>query len=274
MRGLYTAGVLDVMLDMGFVPDVICGTSAGVTFGINLKSKQRGRVVRYNTRLVGDKRYISLRSWLTTGDMVNVPFAYDLLPRVLDPFDNKTYMQTPTAFFATVTNMRTGKAEYMRVDNCWEQMDIIRASASLPFLSRKVKIGEEYYLDGGIVDNIPLDKCMVEGCDRIIVVLTRPLGHATDDHLSLLSRICYPGYPELQKAFDERNAAYRRKLDRINRLEQEGKLLVIRPSRFIPIARLEKDAEKLRMIYKLGTEDAELLKEEMQTYLMGKKPVQ
>lgn len=267
MRGLYTAGVLDVMLDMGLEPDVICGTSAGVTFGVNLKSKQRGRVLRYNIRFAGDKRYISLRSWLTTGDMVNVPFAYDLLPRELDPFDNETYMRTPGRFFATVTNMRTGKAEYMRVDDSWAQMQVIRASASLPFLSRKVRIGEEEYLDGGIVDNIPIDKCLQEGCDRVIVVLTRPKGYVSDDHLSLLSRIVYPRYPELQKAFDVRNEVYRRKVERINRLEEEGKLFVIRPSRYIEIARLERNPDKLLALYNLAIEDTNRLRGRLLNYL-------
>lgn len=273
MRGLYTAGVLDVMLDMGLEPDVICGTSAGVTFGVNLKSKQRGRVLRYNIRFAGDKRYISLRSWLTTGDMVNVPFAYNLLPRELDPFDNETYMRTPCRFFATVTNMRTGKAEYMRVDDSWAQMQVIRASASLPFLSRKVRIGGEEYLDGGIVDNIPIDKCLQEGCDRVIVVLTRPKGHVSDDHLSLLSRIVYPRYPELQKAFDVRNEVYRRKVERINRMEEEGKLFVIRPSRYIEIARLERNPDKLQALYNLAIEDTDRLRDGLLAYLGLQKEV-
>lgn len=267
MRGLYTAGVLDVMLDMGFSPDVICGTSAGVTFGVNLKSKQRGRVVRYNIRFAGDPRYISLRSWLTTGDMVNVPFAYDLLPRELDPFDNETYMRTPCDFFATVTNLRTGRAEYLPVVDSWRDMQIIRASASLPFLSRKVKIGEEEYLDGGIVDNIPLEKCMEEGCDRIIVVLTRPQGVLVDDHLSLLGRLFYPAYPALQKAIDVRNEEYRRKIERVGQLEKEGKILVIRPSRFLKIARLERNPEKLQALYDLGIADAGQLRMRIQQYL-------
>ena len=266
MRGLYTAGVLDVMLDLGFEPDVICGTSAGVTFGVNLKPKQRERVLRYNTRFAGDKRYISVDSLLRTGNMVNVPFAYDLLPRELDPFDNETYMRTPTTFFATVTNVRTGKAEYMRVEDMWRDMDIVRASASLPFLSRLVRIGEDDYLDGGIVDNIPLDKCLEEGCERIVVVLTRPKGQLTNDHLRLLSRLWYPAYPALCHAFDVRNERYRQRMEQIDELEKEGKLLVIRPSKSFPIARLEQDAGKLRQLYELGLQDAQLRAADLQAF--------
>jgi predicted patatin/cPLA2 family phospholipase len=134
MRGLYTAGVLDVLMDHHFMPDVVCGTSAGVTFGVNLLSGQRGRVLRYNCRYVGERRYISFYSWLTTGNMINRDFAYDLLPRELDPFDEATYEQAPAEFYATITNMRTGQAEYVRITDTWKQMDVIRASASLPII--------------------------------------------------------------------------------------------------------------------------------------------
>lgn len=267
MRGLYSAGVIDAMLDHHFEPDVICGTSAGVTFGVNLKSKQRGRVLRYNTRFAGDVRYISLRSFLRTGDMVNREFAYDLLPRELDPFDNFTYMQTPTEFWATLTNVRTGQAEYHKITDSWAQMDAIRASASLPFISHKVSYLGEEYLDGGLVDNIPLGKCMELGCDRIIVVLTRPAGYVRNEHLTLLSRILYPRDKALQAAIARRNSSYMERLEEINRLEQEGRIIVIRPSRNVPVARLEKDPAKLQALYDLGLCDALRLWPDVEQYL-------
>lgn len=267
MRGLYSAGVIDAMLDHNFEPDVICGTSAGVTFGVNLKSKQRGRVLRYNTRFAGDVRYISLQSFLRTGDMVNREFAYDLLPRELDPFDNFTYMQTPTEFWATLTNVRTGQAEYHKITDSWAQMDAIRASASLPFISRKVSYLGEEYLDGGLVDNIPLGKCMELGCDRIIVVLTRPAGYVRNEHLTLLSRILYPRDKALQAAIARRNSTYMERLEEINRLEQEGRIIVIRPSRNVLVARLEKDPAKLQALYDLGLCDALRLWPDVEQYL-------
>ena len=267
MRGLYTAGVIDAMLDMAFQPDVICGTSAGAAFGVNLKSKQRERVIRYNTRFAGDKRYISIESYLKTGDMINVPFAYDLLPRELDPFDNDTYCTTPTEFFATVTNMRTGKAEYIRIDDGWKQMDAIRASASLPFLSRPVQIGSDTYLDGGIVDNIPLTKCQEEGCNKIIVVLTRPKGQLVHDHLEIIGRLWYSKYPKLQHAFRVRNRNYLNRIEEIDRLEQDGQIVVIRPSRLIGVARLEHDPAKLNALYQLGLHDTQTLRPQIEAYL-------
>ena len=134
MKGLYTAGVMDVMLEKRWMPDVICGTSAGVTFGVNLPSQQRGRVLRYNKRFAKDPRYISVRSLLTTGDMVNYEFSYHLLPEILDPFDEAEFERSGVDFYATITNVRTGKAEYVLLKNVMEQMEVVRASASLPFV--------------------------------------------------------------------------------------------------------------------------------------------
>ena len=258
MRGLYTAGVLDAFMDNGIKADVIFGTSAGVTFGINLPSGQRGRVLRYNTALVSDKRYISLRSLLTTGNIVNTEFAYDTLPNVLDPFDYDAYENSGVRFFATVTNVNTGKAEYMELDDGRNQMDIIRASASLPFLSRKVYINGEPYLDGGISDNIPLDKCLEMGCDKTIVVLTHPKGYIKKEDLYGLSKIFYPKDKNLQEAFRVRSEVYNRRLRQIDRMEEEGKIIVFRPSREVKVSRLEKDPAKLKALYDLGLSDANI----------------
>ena len=175
MRGIYTCGILDVMIEKGFEPDVLCGTSAGALFGINLPSKQIGRAFRYNYKHCVDPNYVSLRSLIKTGNMVNVDFAYNRIPNELAPFDEETYEKSKTKVFATVTNVRTGKAEYKLIENCYEQIDWLRASGSLPFISHRVKIDGEEYLDGGLVDNIPLDKAFEEGCDKVVVVLTRPM---------------------------------------------------------------------------------------------------
>lgn len=257
MRGLYTAGVLDAMIDHGFHPDVICGTSAGVTFGVNLPSNQRGRALRYNKQYVGDKRYISLHSWLTTGNMINAEFAYGELPRVLDPFDEEAFEHSGTKFYATLTNTRTGEAEYMLLEDCMRQMDVIRASASLPILSRKVRIGAEDYLDGGLSDNIPLHRCMDEGCEKIIVVLTRPAGYVKNEHISTLCRLWYPSDKGLHHTVSGRNGQYMRRLEEVNLLEREGKLFVFRPSEHLKIARLERKPERLQALYDLGQRDAE-----------------
>lgn len=257
MRGLYTAGVIDVMLDHGFEPDVVCGTSAGVTFGVNLLSKQRGRVLRYNKRFVGDRRYISLHSWLTTGNIINKDFAYGLLPRELNPFDEETFEKSKAEFYATITNMRTGKAEYVRITDTWKQMDVIRASASLPIICQPVEWQGEKYLDGGLADNIPLDKCLELGCDKVIIVLTRPMDHVRNDHIAPLCRLAFPRYKALLRTIEQRNDQYNARIQQIRKLEQEGKVFVIRPSEDRPVGRLEKDPEKLKALHALGMQDAQ-----------------
>ena len=267
MRGLYTAGVLDVMMEHQWMPDVVCGTSAGVTFGVNLLSQQKGRVLRYNCRYAGDRRYISLHSWLTTGNMINRDFAYDLLPHELDPFDEETFEQSKAAFYATITNMRTGQAEYVRITNTWQQMDVIRASASLPIICQPVEWQGEKYLDGGLVDNIPLDKCIELGCDKIIIVLTRPLEYVRNDHIAGVCRLCYPRYKALLRAIEQRNDRYNARLQQIRRLEQEGKVFVLRPSENISVGRLEKDVARLQALHQLGVADATRLWDDLAQYL-------
>ena len=267
MRGLYTAGVIDIMLDHGLEPDVACGTSAGVTFGVNLLSKQRGRVLRYNKRYVGDRRYISLHSWLTTGNMINKDFAYGLLPRELDPFDDDTFMASKAAFYATITNMHTGQAEYVRLHSTWEQMDVIRASAALPLVCQPVEWHGQKYLDGGISDNIPLDKCLELGCDKVIIVLTRPLGYIRKGSIAGICRLCYPRYKNLYRAAKMRNEKYNRRLEQILQLEREGKVFVLRPSEEITISRLEKDPVRLEEVYNLGIQNATDQWNALQEYL-------
>lgn len=267
MRGLYTAGVIDIMLDHSFEPDVVCGTSAGVTFGVNLLSKQRGRVLRYNKRFVGDRRYISLHSWLTTGNMINKDFAYGLLPRELDPFDDETFMASKTAFYATITNIQTGQAEYVRLHSTWEQMDVIRASASLPIISRPVEWNGQKYLDGGLADNIPLGKCLELGCDKVIIVLTRPLGYVRKESLTAITRLCYPSYKNLHRTVQNRNENYNNRIKQIEELEREGKVFVLRPSEDITVSRLEKDPVRLEQVYELGLKDAAAQWQALEEYL-------
>lgn len=267
MRGLYTAGVLDVMMEHQWMPDVVCGTSAGVTFGVNLLSQQKGRVLRYNCRYAGDRRYISLHSWLTTGNMINRDFAYDLLPHELAPFDEETFEQSKAAFYATITNMRTGQAEYVRITNTWQQMDVIRASASLPIICQPVEWQGEKYLDGGLVDNIPLDKCIELGCDKMIIVLTRPLEYVRNDHIAGVCRLFYPRYKALLRAIEQRNDKYNARLQQIRRLEQEGKVFVLRPSENISVGRLEKDVARLQALHQLGVADATRLWDDLAQYL-------
>ena len=184
------------------------GKTATIT---KILSKQKGRVLRYNKRFIGNKNYISFRSWLKTGNVVNTEFAYHLLPNKLDRFDNETFKLQDTRFYATITNMRTGKAEYVHIKDCDEQIDVIRASAALPILSKPVKWNGEEYLDGGLADNIPLDKCIELGCDKVIVVLTQPADYVKRDKLKTICSLWYPRRKKLLRTIAKRNDNYRKR---------------------------------------------------------------
>lgn len=197
-----------------------------------------------------------MHSWLTTGNMINRDFAYGLLPRELDPFDEETFERAPAEFYATITNMRTGQAEYVRITDTWKQMDVIRASASLPIICQPVEWQGEKYLDGGLADNIPLDKCLELGCDKVIIVLTRPMDYVRNDHIAPLCRMVFPRYKALLRTIEQRNKKYNARIQQILEMEKQGKVFVIRPSENRPVSRLEKDPEKLRALHALGMQDA------------------
>lgn len=269
MRGIYTCGVLDVMIDKGFEPDVLCGTSAGVLFGINLPSKQRGRAFSYNYRYCDNPNYVSIRSLLRTGNMVNVDFTYRRIPTELAPFDEATFEASKTQVFATVTHVKTGTAVYKKIDNCLTQVDWLRASGTLPFISQRVRIDGEDYLDGGLVDNIPLDKAFDEGCDKVIVVLTRPLEFRLNDHIYLLSRLLYPGEKNLQEALRVRSANYNRRMQQIRKLKAEKRIVVFSPETLLPVRRLERNPLHLKQIYHLGLRDANRHWHLLEEYLKG-----
>lgn len=270
MRGIYTCGVLDVMIDKGFEPDVLCGTSAGALFGVNLPSKQKGRAFDYNFRYCDNPKYVSVRSLIRTGNMVNVDFSYNQIPNTLAPFDEAAYEASKTKVFATVTNVRTGKAEYKHITNCMKQMEWLRASGTLPFISRAVKIDGEKYLDGGLVDNIPLDKAFEEGCDKVIVVLTRPIEFRLNEHMYQLSKVFYPQEKNLQEALRVRSANYNKRMQQVRRLKEEGKIFVFSPETLLPVRRLERNPLHLKQVYLLGLRDAKREWDKMEKYLQGK----
>ena len=149
MRGMYTAGVLDVFLENNIEVDGIVAVSAGVLFGVNYLSKQKGRVIRYNKRFIKDKRYMGIHSLITTGNIINKDFSFYEVPFKLDVFDEKTYEESKTDFYATITNVETGKPEYVKLENVFEQMELLRATSAMPFVSKMVNLNGNKYLDGG-----------------------------------------------------------------------------------------------------------------------------
>ncbi|HDR0626068.1 TPA: patatin family protein [Pasteurella multocida] len=256
MRAMFTAGVLDVFLTENVQVDGIVAVSAGVLFGVNYPAKQYGRALRYNKKYLNDKRYMGWHSLLTTGNIVNKDFAFYELPFTLDPFDAETFRQSKIDFYATLTNVQTGEAEYAKLDDVFNEMEVLRATSAMPFVSKMVEINGQYYLDGGIADSIPLKKCQALGYDKIIVVLTRPLEYRKKPTPSWIFNLFYRDYPHLVEKLKTRYQNYNDTVEEIIRLNNNKDIFVIRPSHHLPIDRIEKDVEKVQAMYDLGITDA------------------
>ncbi len=269
MRGLFTAGVLDALLEEEVFFDGAAGVSAGAAFGCNFKSRQKGRVLRYNTRYCKDKRYCSLYSLVTTGDLYGVKFCYDTLPNTLDPFDWDTYEKNEMPFYAVLTETVSGKAEYFLCEGeKRRQMDIFRASASMPMVSRKVRLDGKAYLDGGISDSIPLSFMEKEGYEKNLVVLTQPRRYKKEKASALsLVAILYGKKSGIYRAMAKRHEMYNREKEYVFKREREGKAFVLSPKKSLPVGRLEKDPEKLFLAHKIGYETAKENMEEIKKFL-------
>ena len=268
MRGMYTAGVLDVFMEEGITFDGVIGVSAGALFGVNLLSKQAGRVIRYNKRFNADPNYLGLRPLLRTGNIVDTDYAYHRVPRELDVFDDETYRASGTPFYAVVTNVDTGEPEYIKIDSVFDQMDVLRASGSMPFVSKPVEIDGRKYLDGAITDSIPFEKFMEMGYDRLVVVLTKPEGHVKKPMSPFLTQLYYArAYPNFAKRVRDRHVMYNASTARLGELEREGTVLVLRPSQHIRISRVEKHPDMLQALYDVGVRDAQEKKEQIRQFL-------
>lgn len=267
MRGLYTAGVLDTFLDHDIHVDTILGVSAGACFGCNLFSKQRGRVLRYNQRFAGDKRNVSLHSLITTGDIVNKEFAYYVIPTKYDVFDEEAFEAHGGEYWVVVTNVETGEPEYMQMHHLLGDIEMMRASASMPFCSRFVPIDGKNYLDGGISDSIPVRKALTMGFDKVIVVLTQPADYVKKPMNRLMIKAFYRRYPNLCRTLIERHDRYNAQAADVMQLEKEGKVFVIRPKEDLNIKRLEKDPKEMERVYNIGLADGEETMAALKDYL-------
>lgn len=259
MQGLYTAGVLDVFMEQGIQFDAIVGVSAGALFGVNFLSRQKGRVIRYNQRFNREKGYMGFGTLLRTGNIIDTHFAYERVPRELDPFDDVEYRNRSRAvpFYAVVTNIRSGEPEYIRITSVFEQMDVLRASGSMPFVSTPVRLGNDLYLDGAITDSIPYRKMQEMGYERLVVVLTKSVEYRLKPLPKLPNVLLYAWrFPRLAKCIRERHIMYNGQLDGLTLLQEQGVAKVLRPSRPLYIQKLEKDPEEMKKLYALGREDA------------------
>lgn len=270
LRGIYTAGVLDEMLKDNIKVDAIIGVSMGALIGINYKSKQRERAIRYNLRYCNDKRYMGLHSLIKTGNIANKEFAYYKVPNELDKFDYDTYKKSKIKFYVTVTNLETGEAEYIEIKDAKDNIEYFRASSAIPGVSRIVEIDGKKYLDGGIADSIPVKKALDLGYDRVIVVLTRPIEYRKKLTEMKWLQARYKKYPKFMKAIAKRNKSYNEKVDRIIKLEKEGKVFCIRPSRQVKIKRIEKDERIILKQYNLGKSDYLNIKEDLSKFVKKK----
>lgn len=256
-RGIYAAGVLDVLLENNIWADGLIGTSAGAVNGCSYVSNQYERNLRCNIRFAKEKRYMSIYSLITTGNVVGTDFAYNILPNKLEVFDYDAFEKSPVAYYVTCSNVETGKAEYIQCKSLrGKNMDYLRASASLPYVSQIVEIDGKKYLDGGICDSIPLKAFQDMGYEKNLVVLTRPRGYIKKPENNLLANLYYRKYPAFVTALRNRYAVYNRTLKYIEQQEKQGNILVLRPSESIRVGRMEQDPERLKQMYELGKNDA------------------
>lgn len=269
MRGMFTAGVLDVLMENGIEFHGIVGVSAGAAFGCNYKSRQIGRAIRYNTDYCRDKRYCSLWSLLKTGDLYGADFCYREIPEKLDIFDTQAYRNNPVEFYVTVTDVESGRPLYYRCDKAdSHDLELIRASASMPLVSRIVEVDGKKLLDGGVADSIPLKFFEEKGFNKNIVVLTQPQGYVKKKNQAIsVARIMLRKYPKIIEAMKNRHIMYNETTEYIEEKERMGEILVIRPETALPIKRVEKDPDVLWSVYNIGRDAANKRLEEIKAFL-------
>ena len=269
MRGMFTAGVMDVMMENGIDFDGVIGVSAGAAFGCNYKSGQIGRVLRYNTRFCGDKRYGGFRVLLKEGNIFSTPFCYEEVPLKYDVFDFEAFDRSPMEFYVVCTDVESGEAVYHLYKGLDDhKFDWIRASASMPLVSQIVEIDGMKFLDGGMADSIPVRYFESIGYDRNIVVLTQPEDYVKEKNPAMpLIKVKYRHYPKLVETMENRHNVYNETLDYIRSREAAGELLVIRPDAPLNIKKVEKDPEELKRVYALGREVALRRLDEIKAFL-------
>lgn len=269
MRGLYTAGVLDVFMEQGITMDSAVGVSAGAVFGCNYKSHQIGRVVRYNKRFCRDSRFVGIGNWIRTGNIHTKEFAYGKVPYELDVFDSEAYEKNPMDFYVVVTDTATGDAKYQLCNKGdAEDIEWMRASAAIPMAIRPVEIGDSSYVDGGVSDSIPVKWMAEKQFDKLVVVLTRPLGYEKAPRKAgLFTKWMLRKYPKVIEAMVTRHIRYNQTLQYIQEEEQKGNLFVIRPSEPISMPILFSKPEDIQRVYDLGRADATKVLEKLQTFL-------
>ena len=260
LRGVFTCGVLDCFMDHGIRFPFAVGVSAGACNGLSYMSGQRGRAKSSNIDLMDKHHYIGLKYLLTQRNIMDFKLLFEDFPERIIPYDYDAYFSNPARFVMVTTNCLTGKAEYFEEKSSSKRvMDIVRASSSLPFVSPITYVDGVPMLDGGIADSIPVRYALSQGYERLVVILTRNKGYRKQNSEMRAAKVFYRKYPNLQKALSQRNAVYNQTIDLIERLEDEGRITVIRPIRPVEVGRMEKDTAKLTMLYQEGYDIARSL---------------
>ncbi|MBQ3281431.1 MAG: patatin family protein [Eubacterium sp.] len=268
LRGIFDAGVIDYLLDKGIVFDHVMGVSAGACHACSYVSGQRGRSYAVSTDYLDDPRYMSMESLAKTGDLFGVDFIYHKIPEELYPLDNEHFLKSGITFRAGVTNCVTGEAEYPQVKDLFRDVDLVRASSSLPLLARMVDIGGTPYMDGGIADSVPIKASEAFGCEKNVVVLTRPVGYRKEkEKMTRVVAMKYRKYPKMVDALRHRAETYNETMEYIDRGVADGTIFRIAPMGDLDIGRLEKDPAKLRKAYLEGYYVAEGLGKKLEEFL-------
>ena len=270
MKGIYTAGVLDFFLEKNIDFSSIYGVSAGAIHMCSYLSKQKGRARDVGLDYLDISGYCGVKSLLTSGDLFNVKFCYEIIPDYLNPYDHETFKKYSGKAYAVVTNIVTGCPEYIRIRDAKKDLIAVRASASLPLVSRNVKIGEGLYLDGGISDSIPIRKSVMDGNYKNVIIMTKEADYirkpASKANLALI-KMRYLKYPKVYELMSKRHTSYNDTLKYMEKLEVEGKAFIIRPSVKSDVGRIEKDRDKMFKLYEQGYIDAQSQYEALIRYL-------
>lgn len=270
MKGVYTSGVLDFFLDRGIDFAKCYGVSAGACTMCSYLSRQRGRGLAVTVDYLKDKNYCSVYSLVTSGDLFNVDMCYHQIPDRLNPFDYDTFNKNESKGYAVVTNIETGLAEYMLLQDMHADIEAVRASASLPLVSRNVKIGNHLYLDGGMSDPIPLLHSVTDGNRKNVVIMTKEVGYRRKPSGQLgLIKAKYRKYPKVYELMKNRHIEYNNTLDYIQTQVKNGTVFLIQPRHKSDVGRIEKDRDKLQALYQEGYDEAAQRYEELLAFLEG-----
>lgn len=270
LRAIFSSGVCDALLDGNIMTDYVIGVSAGIAYGVSYVSKQSRRNLEVVTRYAPDKRYMGMNNLVDKSNRsyFGLKFAYDTIPNELIPFDYDTFATYPGEVEAVVTNLNTGRADYLPVPRHDKESRLLQATCAMPLLFPIYRINGQPYLDGGAADSIPWQRALEQGCERVLVVLTRPRSYRRKpDQMIRLIRKQYKQYPKFVRAMETRAERYNQNRKQLFEMEREGKLMVIAPQSTLGVGRIERDTEKLRLLWAEGYQMTVDRMDEIRAYL-------